>query len=222
MSGELGLAHLVEGTLPEIGGEGQHVGLVHQGELPAVVAAPAVREGPAQAAVHPEAGGDHLLGGDLLRRILAQEAAGAAVEVLGVLPHHVEADVLRALVLERTFDAGVELDRSQVDVLVELETNRQQQTLFEDAGLYLGMADGAQIDGIELPQLVDLLLGDHLAGGQIAVTAVVELDPLVGDVFQRRHRLQDFAGLRGDLRPGAVARDYRQLDGVGHESAGAP
>ena len=154
---------------------------MHQGELLAVVAPPAVLEGPAQAAVHAEAGGDHLLGGDLLLRPLAQEAAGAAVQVLGVLPHHVEADVLGPLVLQRAVHPGVELDRPQVDVLVELEPDREQQALLQDAGLDVGMADGAQVDGVELAQLVDLPLADHLAGGQVTVAAVVELDPLVGE-----------------------------------------
>ena len=63
----------------------------------AVLPADAMLEGPAQTAVDPEPGGDHLLRGHLLGGVLAQEPAGAAIEILGVLPDHVETDVLGPL-----------------------------------------------------------------------------------------------------------------------------
>ena len=50
-------------------------------------------------------------------------------------------------------DAGKELDRPQVDVLIELKPQLQQQPLFQNARLHVGMADGAQVDGVELAQL---------------------------------------------------------------------
>ena len=62
---------------------------------------------------------------------------------------------LGPLARERRLDAGKQLHRPQVDVLIELEPQLQQQALFQDARLHVGMADGAEIDGVELAQLVD-------------------------------------------------------------------
>ena len=45
---------------------------------------------------------------------------------------------------QRRLDAGEELHRPQVDVLVELEPQLQQQALFEDARRHVGMADRAR------------------------------------------------------------------------------
>ncbi len=87
-------------------------------------------------------------------RALVLEAAHAGVEPLGVLAHDDEVDVLRPLVLERAVHAGVELDRPQVDVLVQLEPHGEQDALLQDARRHVGVADGAQVDGVELAQLV--------------------------------------------------------------------
>ena len=67
---------------------------------------------------------------------------------------------------QRGFDAGEELDRPEIDVLVEAETQGQEQALFQDAGGDVGMADGAQEDGLEGGQFVDDLLGQDLAGAE--------------------------------------------------------
>ena len=55
-----------------------------------VLARPALREteGEAQTALDAVAGVDRALGGDLLRRPLAEEAALACIGPLGVLAHH--------------------------------------------------------------------------------------------------------------------------------------
>ena len=90
---------------------------------------------------------------------LYSEAAGAGVEALGVLADDDEVDVLGLLVLQRAVNAGIELDRAQVDVLVQLEADAEQHALLEDAGLDVGVADGAQEDGVELPQLLQPLSG---------------------------------------------------------------
>ena len=61
---------------------------------------------------------DGFLHRDLVGRALLVYAAGAHVQVLRVLPHHDEIDVLWSLVLERAVDARVQLDRPQVDIEV--------------------------------------------------------------------------------------------------------
>ena len=85
---------LVERALPQVAGEGEHVGLVHQREVLALAAAGQV-EGVADAALDAHAGVDRALGGDLVRRALAQEAALAGVGALGVLADDDEVDARR-------------------------------------------------------------------------------------------------------------------------------
>ena len=57
---------------------------------------------------------------------------------------------------------GIELDRAQVDVLVQLEAQPQQDALLQDARLHVRVADGAQVDGVEAAQLL------HGASGRIS------------------------------------------------------
>ena len=60
---------------------------------------------------------------------------------------------LRALVLQRRVDARVELHGPQVDVLIQLETQSQQNALLQNAGLHVRVADGAEEDGVVTGQL---------------------------------------------------------------------
>ena len=147
--GILGFADFVEGAFPQVEGVGEDVGLAAQGERLLAVALARVLERVAQAALDALACVDRLLDGDLVGRASLEEAAGAGVEALGVLADDDEVDLLGSLVAERRVDAGVELDRAQVDVEVELEAQAQQDALLEDAGLDVGVADGAEQDGVE-------------------------------------------------------------------------
>ncbi len=148
--------HFLKRSPPQVVAVGQHVGLGDEREhLLGVVAAARELEGPADAALAALAGVDGRLAGDFVGRVLLQEAADAAIQVFGVLADDDEVDVCRALVAERRLDAGKQLHRPQVDVLIELKSQLEQQAFFEDARRHVGMADRAQIDGVELAQLVD-------------------------------------------------------------------
>jgi hypothetical protein len=46
----------------------------------------------------------------------------------------------------------------------------EQNAHFQDAGLYVGMADGAQEDGVELLELFDRNVGQDLAGALVALS----------------------------------------------------
>ena len=127
-----------------------------------VVPLASVLEGPADAPLAAFAGVDGRLRGDFVGRALLEEAADAAVEVFGVLADDDEVDVLGALAGQRRLDAGIELDRAQVDVLIELETQFQQQALFQDARRDVGMPDRAEKDGVEGAQFVSR------AGGNVS------------------------------------------------------
>ena len=58
---------------------------------------------------------------DFIGRVLLEKAADAAIEVFRVLADDHEVDVVRTFILKWRFDSGIEFDRSQVDVLVQLK-----------------------------------------------------------------------------------------------------
>ena len=82
----------VEGPLPEVAGEREHVGLVHEREVLAR-ARPREVERVADAPLDAHARVHRALRRDLVRRALAQEPALARVDALGVLADHDEVDV---------------------------------------------------------------------------------------------------------------------------------
>ena len=69
---------------------------------------------------------------------------------------------------------GIKLNRPEVDVLVEVEPEAEQDSLFEDSGRHVGMADGAEQDGVAAAQPLDLGVGQDLAGPQVALAPQVE------------------------------------------------
>ena len=162
----------------------------------------------------PFAGVDGRLGGHFVRRALLQKAADAAVEILGVLADHDKVDVVRALAGQRRFDARVEFDGPQVDVLIQLKPQFQQQSLFQDSGRHVRMADGAQEDGVERAQLVDRAGRQYVAGAQVAVAAEVKLFQFVLEPFQRRDGLQHLECFGGDFGARSIAADDGDLDSV--------
>ena len=191
----------------------EHVRLGDERELLAlgVVALAGELERVADAALAAAAGVDGHLRGHFVRRALVHEAAGAAVQVLGVLADDDEVDVGRAFVLERRLDAGEQFHRPQVDVLVEAEAEVEQQLALQDAGGDVGMADRAEQDRVELAQLVEAVGRQRFARFEIAVAAPVEVREVELEVFQLGDGLQNFHAFGGDFRPGAVAADDGDL-----------
>ena len=167
----------VERALPQVAGEREHVGLVHQGEVLAAAAARGELERVADAPLDTEPGVHRALGGHLVRRALAQHTALADVRTLGVLADHDE--------VVRSLSPGARTDeRSLVDVQVELEAHLQQQATLDHARRNAGRADGAEQDGVEPAQLVQRRVAEDLAVAQVAGAAEVE----VGGVDRRRPR----------------------------------
>ena len=199
------LADFVERAFPEVEGISQHVGFAAEGQLLFLVPLAGELEGVAQATFDAAARIDALLQGNLVRRAFEDESADAGVQSLVVLAHDYEVNMLGLLVFERAEAFVVKPDRAQVDILLQLEAGAEQDALFEDARLHVGMADGAEEDGRELPQLRQHAVGQGLAGAQIARAAQViigvvelELEFLSGD-------LKDFDRLTDHFRAGAVA-----------------
>ena len=219
----IALAHLVERALPQVIQEREHVGLAAQRER--VVLALAARllpmlagilEGVLQAAVHLEPRVDSALHGHLVRRPLHRHAARARVRIAGVLADHHVVNVLGALSLQGALDPGVEPDRAQVDVLVQIEAKLQQDPLFKNARLDVGMADGAQQNRIVLAKFVDSVRRQDLAGPKKTRAAEIIVGEIQFEIELRGGRLEDLHGLPGHFRTCTVAADYRDVVALAH------
>jgi hypothetical protein len=101
-------------------------------------------------------------------------------------------------------DAWQEFHRPQIDVLVELETELEEQALLEDARGDPRVTDRPQEDRPLRPQQIEPACGDDLPGAQIAVAAPVEHLDVVGDPLAPRDRGENLERLGGDLGTGAV------------------
>ena len=159
--------HLVERALPEVAGEREHVGLVHEREVLARTR-PGEVERVADAALDAHAGVHRALRGDLVRRALAQEPALARVHAFGVLADDDEVDVGVAGV-------GRGDERALVHVEVELEAQPQQDPALDDpAALAGGGAHRAEEHGVELADRLEVLVGEDRAVALVALPAEVE------------------------------------------------
>jgi hypothetical protein len=188
--------HLVERPLPEVAGEGEDVGLVHQSEVAAGTRLGQL-VGEAHAPLHAHAGVHRSLGGHLVRRPPAQDAALPGVEALGVL-----AD-------DHGVDAGA-LHGPQVHIEIELEAETQQQAALDDPGRHARRAHGTEEDGVQPPQLAEHRVGEDVARAQVAVAAQVVVDGVEG----HPGGAHDLERLGDHLRPDAVTGE--DPDPVGH------
>ena len=103
----------------------------------------------------------------------AHRAAGTAVQAFGAFTHDHEVDVTR--VGERRRDTLVQLGRTQVHVLVQVEAELEQQAAFQNARLDARIADGAQQDGVGLLDALLFLFRKNRAVTQIALGTQIEL-----------------------------------------------
>jgi len=138
------LSDFVEGALPEIEREGQHVGFAAERQLLFFVAFAGEVESIAQAALDSGTSADACLQRNFVGRAFVGEPARAGVKPFIIFTHNHEVNVFGFLVLERTEALVVKLDRPQVDVLFQFEADAQQDALFQYARLHVRVADGTQ------------------------------------------------------------------------------
>ena len=117
---------------------------------------------------------------------------------------------------ERRLDAGEELHGAEVDVLVEAEAEVEEELALEDAGGDIGVADGAEEDGVELAELVEAVVGEWAAGFEVAVAGPIEVGELEADVLLLGDGFQNFDAFGGDFGAGAVSADDGDFLGGGH------
>src|SRR5262249_459287 len=100
-----------------------------------------------------------------------------------------------------------EAHRPQVHVLLEAAPDRDQETPERDVVGNAGPADRAQIDRVELAELIDAVLGHELAHLQKTVAAPVEMLPVEREAVLLRRRLEHPLALGHDLLADAIAGD---------------
>ena len=118
------LSDLGHDARPQLPGEGQHVGLVHQRQM--LATPPSALERVGHHTTHPEGGVQAYLGGYFVGRSDANRTTGTGVGTFGPLAHHHEIDV--GISGERTAHSRIQPGGPQVDVVIQLETQAQQQT----------------------------------------------------------------------------------------------
>jgi hypothetical protein len=102
--------------------------------------------------------------GVFLGRPLPGKAAGSDVQVFVVLTHHDHVDVVWSLAADRALDAGIKLDWTQVDVLVEVEPNPEKNSFFQDSRSDRGMTDRTQENGVAACELADFVFRKDRTG----------------------------------------------------------
>jgi hypothetical protein len=118
---------------------------------------------------------DGLLG-YLVRRALFEASAPAAVFAFGILAHADEIDFLMTLITQRALRSGEQLDRAEIDVLVEALADFDQQLAQADViGHARRIADCAEVDRREIPQTPQAVIVHHPAVLQVIIAAPIEI-----------------------------------------------
>ena len=192
----------VEGALPQVTRKGQHIGFVHECQV--LLAGHGQLEGVTNTPLHTVTGIDRSLRGDLVRRVLAEEAAFTGVGALCVLANHDE------IMTGHTIGTESAEERAVVDVEIEFEAHPQKQASFDDAGRNAWTADRAGIERIDAAPFFDDLIGENRPVTQVALAAEVVVDALVLDA----KRVDDLEAFGNDL--GADAVTTHDADAVRH------
>jgi hypothetical protein len=179
------LGDILKRAPPQIVAEREHVRLRYQREHLAlgIISFARIFECPANAALATLTGIHSGLRGYFIGRVLFQESADAAIQILGVLAHDDEIDIFRLLPGQRRFDAGEQLHGAQIDVLIQFKSQGQEQAFFDDARRHVGVPHGAEKYGVKFSQFVGAPVGQSFAGAQIALAAPIEVRRFVFEIL---------------------------------------
>jgi hypothetical protein len=147
---------------------------------------------------------------DLLGRAHGHTAADTRVLALAVLTDEQNVDLIGPPARQRRGNAIEQADRPQVHVLVEGLADRQQQPPQRHVVRHAGIADRAQVDGVEPAQRRQAILRHHDAAGQVVVAAPWKLRGLDAESEAGGRSAQDLQALGDDLTSDAIAGDYGQ------------
>ena len=157
-------------------------------------------EGVPQAALHALAGVDGGLDRHLIRGAVLEEAAGAHVQAFGVLPDHHEVDLARGPCPSRGSPRpGRASPGRRLMYWSSSKRARKQDALFQDARGHVRVADGAQVDGVELAQFGNHRIRQDFAGALVALAAQVVMVKSYLMPAGTGHGVQDLEALRPPL-----------------------
>lgn len=193
--------------IPEHHAKALGVGLGDAGQMLASCAGKL--EGVADNPFDVEAGEDSGFQSDLVRCSFMDASTDTGVLAFGVLADEDHVDVLWALVAEWSADAGEEPDGTDIDEQVEALADWQKEAPERDMVWDArGVADGAEVDRIELAELIESVWGHHGAGGAVVIGSPREDMP--GEHHLASHGcFQNTLAGRDDLLPHAVTRNHR-------------
>jgi hypothetical protein len=138
---------------------------------------------------------------------LEHAAADRAVLALGVLAHHPEIDLARLAVGQRRRHALEQAHGTQVHVLVEVATDRDQQAPERNVIGNARPTDGAEEDALESLELLHAVVRHHLAGLHQPIARPVEIGELELEVEAPRSGFQNLHALRQDFLTDSVSRN---------------
>ena len=196
------LGDLVDDALPHVARVDEHVLLVHEGHM--LPALHGQLEGVTHHTLHTVGGIDGDFGGHLVRGTATHRSTGTAVQAFSAFAHHNEVDVAR--IGERGGHTLVQLGRTQVDVLVEIEAELEKQATLQNAGLDARIADSAQQDRVGLLDALLFLFRKNRTVTQVALGTKIEILVIeFGDALGRL--LQSLLGPRSHFLANAIARN---------------
>ena len=162
------------------------------------------------------AGEDALLRNEFAVGAFEHAAADGRVFALGVLAHHVEIDVGFGAIGQRRPHTWHQLARTQVHVLVEAATDRDQQAPKGDVIGHARIADGAQQDRVRLRQQLHAVGRHHRAGLLVCLTRPIVMRQLQAEAELARGHVDYLQRLGHRFLADAVAGDNRDPMGPRH------
>ena len=201
--------HIAKCPVPEHHAEALGVGFGDRRDTLFLVARHGQLEGEAHDAFHAAAGEHGSLDGDFFRLLMVDESAHLSVLAFGVFADHHEIDLAALGPGERRPDAWIEIRRAHVGELIEGAPDGEQQAVEGEMVGDVGVADGAEQDGVAGLQQIDGPGRHHASPAEVVFRAPVEILKREGNFVFLRDAFQNAPGLRHDLLAHAVARNHR-------------
>ena len=136
------------------------------------------------------------------------EAADLSILALGILADDDHVDVAAFAVRQRRSDSFIEDGGTDIGVLVESAPDGQQQSVERDVIGDIGVAHGAQVDGVGRAQQFQRVLRHHPAVREIVFRAPVEILEAAGEVVLSPGAVEDPLAFRNHFLADTVAGDH--------------
>ena len=143
---------------------------------------------------------------------LAREPPCSDVEVFVVLADDDHVDVVGPLAFDRALNTRIEMHGPQVDILVEVESEAEQDSLLENAGGDVGVADRTEQDDVATAEPLDFGVGQNVSGSQVILAPQVKGNGLEVEALDSGNGGEYEEGLGRYLRAHTIARHDAQLD----------